>query len=101
LYKKYKAQVLSREEFMRKKEKASIRLSEVEKQIADLTTQLAEVKEPVVEKQDLLNCSQLESYDSHILSQIIQEVRIYGEDSIEVVFKCNDFYVSCLKALGM
>ncbi len=101
LYKKYKAQALSREEFMLEKEKANLRLSEVERQIAELTTQLADTKEPVVEKQDLLNCSQLDSYDSKILSQIIQEVRIYGEDSIEVIFKCNDFYVSCLQALGM
>ena len=99
LYKKYNAQALSREEFMLEKEKANLRLAEVEKHIENLTTQLAEVKEPVVEKQDLLNCSQLDSYDSQILSQIIQEVRIYGEDSIEVVFKCNDFYESCLKAL--
>ena len=101
LYKKYKAQVLLREEFMLEKEKANLRLAEVERQITELTVQLAEVKEPVIEKQDLLNCSQLKSYDSQVLSQIIQEVKIYGEDSIEVIFKCNDFYESCLKALEM
>lgn len=101
LYKKYKAQAITREEFMFEKEKANIQLSEIEKQIANLTAQLGKIKKPNIEKQCLSNCLQLESYDSQVLSQIIQEVKVYNEDHIEVVFKCNNFYESCVNSLAM
>ena len=42
LYKKYKAQAITREEFMLEKEKANMQLSEVERQIANFTVQLGE-----------------------------------------------------------
>lgn len=101
LYKQYKAQVLTKEEFMLAKEKASIRLSEVETQLSELAEQLTATTEPVIEKQDLTDCLLLKTYDGEKLSHIIQEVKLYGDDRLEVIFKCDDFYQSCLKTLEM
>ena len=99
LYKEYKAGKITKEEFTAKKELAAEQLADIEKEIAAQTELLTITEKPAVNKQDLLNCSQLAEYDGSTLSNIIERINVYAHDKIEIIFKCDDFYKSCLKSL--
>ena len=99
LYKDYKAGKITKEEFTVKKELAAEQLADIEKEIAAQTELLTITEKPAVDKQDLLNCSQLAKYDGNTFSNIIERINVYAPDKIEIIFKCDDFYQSCLKSL--
>ena len=99
LYKDYKAGKITKEEFTAKKELAAEQLADIEKEITAQTAQLTITEKPAVDKQDLLNCSQLAKYDGNTFSNIIERINVYAPDKIEIIFKCDDFYQSCLKSL--
>ena len=85
--------------FTAQKGLAAERLTKVEEEIAARTAQLTISEKPTVNKQDLLNCLQLAEYDGKILSNIIERINVYAPDKVEIIFKCDDFYQSCLKSL--
>lgn len=91
LYKEYASGGCSKEEYLSLRKSNQDLLGELEERIAGIAGQEIE-QEPEDSEEDLDQCSMLEEYDGNILSKLIEKVYIYGDGSLQVVFKNDDYF---------
>lgn len=91
LYKEYASGGCSKEEYLSLRKSNQDLLGELEERIAGIAGQEIE-QEPEDSEENLDQCSMLEEYDGNILSKLIEKVYIYGDGSLQVVFKNDDYF---------
>lgn len=97
LYEKFKSGQLTREEFMSKREIQRQKTEQLTDELQHLTDELETLSvQPTANTVDLSACKELQTYDRDTLAKIIDEVRVYSEKEIDIIFKCDDFYKHCL-----
>ena len=74
------------------------KISDIEEQIAEKTEKLAAQKERCTEEQEewLDMVAGLEEFDKDRLRCIIQQVNVYAEDRIEIVWNMDDLFSEML-----
>lgn len=91
MYKEYASGGYSKEEYLSLRKSNQSLLGELEEKITAMAQQESE-PEPEESEDDLKQCSVLEVYDGSILSKLIDRVHIYGDGSLQVVFKNDDYF---------
>lgn len=94
LYEQYKAEIITREDYVARIEKGGIRMEELE-QIKSEALEELDSMQTVSEKEEipdgeLAELSVLESFDKNRLKVLIDKVIVYGEDAIEIVWKVGN-----------
>ena len=94
LYDQWKEEVLSREEYIRKKEEASAREAGYRGELE----QLNQVLQNLVSEQEALErtdgmavLSEAESLTKELVDELIERVEVYAEDRVEIRWKIRDF----------
>lgn len=83
LYEQYKAETITREDYVAQIEKGKIRMEELDS--------LQAVSEPEeIPDEKLAEFSVLESFDKDRLKILIDKVIVYGADAIEIVWKVGN-----------
>ncbi len=98
LYKEYASGGYSKEEYLSLRKSNQSLLGELEEKIAGMAEQEESGHEPEESEDDLKQCSMLEEHDGNILSKLIDRVYIYGDGSLQVIFKNDDcFQAVCIE----
>ena len=91
LYEWYKAGEVSREEYMERIEKGRVRMEELERARRGAQAELDRMQEvsgpEEISDEELNGLSELEVFDKDRLKVLIDKVVVYGEDTVEIVWK--------------
>lgn len=95
LYEQYKAEAITREDYIARIEKGRIRAGELERTRSEALAELDNLFQPVSNEKEipdetLMEFSTLDTFDKDRLKVLIDKVLVYGEDSIEIVWKVDD-----------
>lgn len=95
LYEQYKAEAITREDYIARIEKGRIRAEELERTRSEALAELDSMFQPILNENEipdetLLEFSTLDTFDKDRLKVLIDKVLVYGEDSIEIVWKVDD-----------
>ena len=98
LYEQYKAAAITREDYIARIEKGRIRAEELERTRSEALTELDSMfqlvsNEKEIPDETLMEFSTLDTFDKDRLKVLIDKVLVYGEDSIEIVWKVDDPFV--------
>ena len=94
VYDSYTKGNLTREAMAEKNASLKQKIAEIEEQISEKAEELAAQKESCTEEQEewLDMIAGLEEFDADRLRSIIQQVNVYAEDKIEIVWNVDDFF---------
>ena len=94
VYDSYTKGNLTREAMAEKNASLKQKIAEIEEQISEKAEELAAQKESCIEEQEgwLDMIAGLEEFDADRLRCIIQQVNVYAEDKIEIVWNMDDFF---------
>ena len=91
LYEWYKAGEVSREEYMERIEKGRVRMEELERARRGAQAELDRMQEvsgpEEISDEELSGLSEQEVFDKDRLKVLIDKVVVYGEDTVEIVWK--------------
>ena len=94
LYEWYKAGEVSREEYMERIEKGRVRMEELERARRGAQAELDRMQEvsgpEEISDEELNGLSELEVFDKDRLKVLIDKVVVYGEDTVEIVWKVKN-----------
>ena len=94
LYEWYKAGEVSREEYMERIEKGRVRMEELERARRGAQAELDRMQEvsgpEEISDEELNGLSELEVFDKDRLKVLIDKVVVYGEDTVEIVWKVQN-----------
>lgn len=98
LYEQYKAGTITREDYIARIEKGRIRAEELERTRSNALAELDSMFQPMADEKEipnetLMEFSTLDTFDKDRLKALIDKVLVYGEDSIEIVWKVDDPFV--------
>ncbi len=98
LYEQYKEDRISRENYIARIEVGKQRLDELEKRIPELEEQirqLLQAKNQNDSEQDLEELAIMTEFDGKKISTLIDKVRVYSADQIEIEWKVKDPFQNC------
>lgn len=95
LYEQYKAGIITREDYIARIEKGRISVEELGRIRSETLAELDSIFQPVLNEKEipdetLMEFSTLDTFDKDRLKVLIDKVLVYGEDSIEIVWKVDD-----------
>lgn len=94
LYDQWKEEVLSREEYIRKKEEAGARETgyrgELE-QLNQVIQNLVSEQEALEQTDGMAVLSEAESLTKELVDELIERVEVYADDRVEIKWKIADF----------
>lgn len=97
-YANYRDGSMSRDEFVKISERTKLEVEELESRIAQMNLDYEALCKTVTKEaeENFSEIKLLQTFDKELLLRVVEKVVVHGPEEIEVIWKCDDIFKSCL-----